>query len=156
MISLPTLFVVGAGASAGPPLVASPYGSSASGRAGVLGVSANNLIGNHRQSLSTELSTDRTLRRLPRERHRVLPSLVVRERYFREAKCREENHGTSRRDGGPDAIDDTRQQCLPAVQCTFAAPDWSEHVNERRVRHAWSCDSCGYAFETTVIFPSGK
>ena len=43
-------------------------------------------------------------------------------------------------------------QCDPHL----LAPDWSEHVNERRVRHAWSCDSCGYEFETTVVFPSGK
>ena len=57
---------------------------------------------------------------VPRGRHRVLPRLVVRERYFREGKCREENHGTSPWDGGPDAIGDTRQQYLPAVQCTFA------------------------------------
>ena len=87
---------------------------------GVLGSAANNLVENHRQYLSTGLSTDRALSRVPRGRHRVLPRLVARERYFREGKCREENHGTSPRDGGPDAIDDTRQQYLPAVQCTFA------------------------------------
>ena len=32
-------------------------------------------------------------------------------------------------------------------------PEWSEHVNEHRVRHLWSCDSCGYRFETVVAFP---
>jgi len=39
-------------------------------------------------------------------------------------------------------------------QCSgwLLAPDWSEHINERRVRHNWSCDGCGYGFETTVFF----
>jgi len=42
---------------------------------GVLGSAANNLVGNHRQYLSTGLSTDRALPRVPRGRHRVLPRL---------------------------------------------------------------------------------
>jgi ribosomal protein L37AE/L43A len=39
-------------------------------------------------------------------------------------------------------------------QCNrwLLAPNWSEHVSEYRVRHAWSCDGCGYEFETTVVF----
>ena len=41
---------------------------------------------------------------------------------------------------------------LPCAQCgeVLLAPTWSEHVNERCVRHVWSCESCGYEFETTV------
>ena len=31
-------------------------------------------------------------------------------------------------------------------------PEWSELVDEHRVRHLWQCDACGYAFETTVSF----
>jgi ribosomal protein L37AE/L43A len=31
-------------------------------------------------------------------------------------------------------------------------PEWSELVDERRVRHLWQCEACGYAFETTVRF----
>jgi ribosomal protein L37AE/L43A len=31
-------------------------------------------------------------------------------------------------------------------------PEWSEHVDERRVRHLWRCDACGYGFETTVYY----
>jgi transcription elongation factor Elf1 len=31
-------------------------------------------------------------------------------------------------------------------------PEWSEHVDQNRVRHLWTCDACGYAFETTVRF----
>ena len=43
----------------------------------------------------------------------------------------------------------TCQQC----QAWLLAPDWSEYLNERCVRHAWSCESCGYEFETVVFFP---
>lgn len=40
----------------------------------------------------------------------------------------------------------------PCAQCGEAllAPEWSEYVNERCVRHVWSCDACGYEFETSV------
>jgi ribosomal protein L37AE/L43A len=31
-------------------------------------------------------------------------------------------------------------------------PEWSELVDERRMRHLWTCDACGYQFETTVRF----
>jgi hypothetical protein len=34
------------------------------------------------------------------------------------------------------------------------APNWSEFLSERCVRHTWSCDACGYEFETAVIFPA--
>jgi hypothetical protein len=41
-------------------------------------------------------------------------------------------------------------------QCAgwLLAPDWSEYLNERCVRHTWSCDDCGYQFETAVTFPT--
>jgi hypothetical protein len=41
-------------------------------------------------------------------------------------------------------------------QCSewLLAPDWSEHLSERCVRHTWSCEACGYGFETTVVFPA--
>jgi rubredoxin len=32
------------------------------------------------------------------------------------------------------------------------APDWSEYVNTRCVRHSWSCEVCDYQFETAVYF----
>lgn len=43
----------------------------------------------------------------------------------------------------------------PCTQCGEAvlAPELSEHVSERCVRHLWACESCGYAFETTVLLP---
>ena len=31
-------------------------------------------------------------------------------------------------------------------------PEWSEYMSEHRVRHLWTCDSCGYRFETVVAF----
>jgi hypothetical protein len=41
-------------------------------------------------------------------------------------------------------------------QCSewLMAPDWSEYLSERCVRHTWSCEMCGYGFETTVVFPA--
>jgi ribosomal protein L37AE/L43A len=42
------------------------------------------------------------------------------------------------------------------AQCGAAlvAPIWAEHLDERHVRNLWSCDTCGYQFETSVYFPS--
>jgi ribosomal protein S27AE len=41
------------------------------------------------------------------------------------------------------------------AQCgeTIFMPEWSEHLDERRVRHLWQCEACGYRFETLVCFP---
>ena len=44
-----------------------------------------------------------------------------------------------------------RNKC-PQCNEWLLAPDWSEYRNERCVRHTWSCDACGYEFETSVIF----
>jgi hypothetical protein len=40
----------------------------------------------------------------------------------------------------------------PCAQCgePLIAAVWSEHITERRVRHVWQCDACGYEFETLV------
>ena len=32
------------------------------------------------------------------------------------------------------------------------APDWSEYLDSRCVRHTWSCEACDYVFETAVYF----
>jgi hypothetical protein len=45
----------------------------------------------------------------------------------------------------------------PVVECAqcgerLFVPEWSEFVDARRVRHLWQCESCDYAFETTVRF----
>lgn len=38
------------------------------------------------------------------------------------------------------------------AQCgeEIIAPEWSEHLSERRIRNVWSCDACGYQFEDDV------
>jgi hypothetical protein len=33
-------------------------------------------------------------------------------------------------------------------------PEWTEYLSEHRARHLWTCDSCGYRFETVVAFQS--
>ena len=43
----------------------------------------------------------------------------------------------------------------PMIECAqcgeqLFVPGWSEHVDERRVRHLWECEACDYAFETTA------
>jgi transcription elongation factor Elf1 len=40
------------------------------------------------------------------------------------------------------------------AQCGKAMfmPNWSEYVNERRMRHVWECEACGYKYETVVTF----
>jgi ribosomal protein L37AE/L43A len=42
----------------------------------------------------------------------------------------------------------------PQCSAWLLAPTWSEHLNDRCVRHTWSCDACGHAFETSVYFPA--
>jgi hypothetical protein len=44
---------------------------------------------------------------------------------------------------------------VPCAQCgdTLFAPEWSEYIDECHVRHLWSCDHCGYEFETAVCYP---
>jgi transcription elongation factor Elf1 len=43
---------------------------------------------------------------------------------------------------------------LECAQCgeQLFVPEWSEFVDERRVRHLWACEACGYSFETTICF----
>jgi uncharacterized Zn finger protein len=50
-----------------------------------------------------------------------------------------------------------RPHARPQIECAQCAealfmPEWSELIDERRVRHLWQCEACGYAFETTVFF----
>jgi len=42
-------------------------------------------------------------------------------------------------------------ECAQCGEALFV-PEWSEFVDQHRVRHLWTCDTCGYAFETTVRF----
>ena len=45
---------------------------------------------------------------------------------------------------------------VPCAQCgdTLFAPEWSEYLDDRHIRHLWSCDACGYEFESEVCYPS--
>jgi hypothetical protein len=44
------------------------------------------------------------------------------------------------------------------AQCDAAliAPIWAEHLDDRPVRNLWSCETCGYLFESVVYFPLSK
>ena len=43
---------------------------------------------------------------------------------------------------------------VPCAQCgeTLFAPEWSEYLDDRHVRHLWCCDACGYEFESEVYY----
>lgn len=56
---------------------------------------------------------------------------------------------TRSRDTGVPRLSNACAQCGESL----FMPEWSEYVSERRVRHLWACDACGYRFETTVVFP---
>lgn len=47
---------------------------------------------------------------------------------------------------------------VPCAQCgdTLFAPEWSEYLDVRSVRHLWSCDTCGYRFESLVRYPEPR
>jgi len=45
----------------------------------------------------------------------------------------------------------------PIIECAqcgeqLFVPEWSEFIDERRLRHLWACEICGYQFETMVRF----
>jgi len=44
----------------------------------------------------------------------------------------------------------------PCAQCghTLFGPEWSEYLDDCRVRHLWGCTACGYQFETLVCYPA--
>ena len=54
-------------------------------------------------------------------------------------------------------VESDRPHLIPCAQCgdALVAPEWSEHVNERCVRHLWSCEACGYEFETSIYLRPG-
>jgi rubrerythrin len=43
--------------------------------------------------------------------------------------------------------------CAQCGKMIYVA-EWSEAVDERRVRHLWECSACGYTFETMARFPA--
>ena len=49
----------------------------------------------------------------------------------------------------------------PIIECAqcgerLFVPEWSEFLDERRVRHLWQCEPCGYSFETIVCFAAAS
>ena len=49
------------------------------------------------------------------------------------------------------SLDSAHIEC---AQCgaQLYLPEWSEWRGRRRVRHLWTCDTCGYSFETTARY----
>jgi uncharacterized protein with PIN domain len=61
----------------------------------------------------------------------------------------------------PDTAEQVRTVAYAKNRCPqcndwLLAPDWSEYLNQRCVRHTWSCEACGYAFETSVFFAEAE
>jgi len=52
-------------------------------------------------------------------------------------------------------VTNRRNHC-PQCNAVLIAADWSEYIDDCCVRHSWSCDDCGYEFETTVYASSLK
>ena len=45
----------------------------------------------------------------------------------------------------------------PQCSAWLLAPEWSEYLNDRCVRHTWACHACSYGFETVGLLPgAGK
>ena len=61
----------------------------------------------------------------------------------------------------PDTAEKARTVAYAKNRCPqcnewLLAPDWSEYLSQRCVRHTWSCEACGYAFETSVFFAEAE
>jgi hypothetical protein len=48
------------------------------------------------------------------------------------------------------------KNACPRCQAWLLAPNWSEYLDARCVRHTWSCEACGYEFETAVFFSAAE
>ena len=44
----------------------------------------------------------------------------------------------------------------PNCSAYIIAATWSERVNDRCVRNVWSCDVCGFEFETAAILTGNR
>jgi hypothetical protein len=50
-----------------------------------------------------------------------------------------------------------RSRARPLMECGQCGkgiymPEWSEELEDGRMRHLWHCEACDYAFETTARF----
>jgi hypothetical protein len=45
---------------------------------------------------------------------------------------------------------------VPCAQCGEAlfAARWAEYLDDRRIRYLWSCEACGYEFESEARYPA--
>ena len=55
-----------------------------------------------------------------------------------------------------DRLSTYRKNNCPQCSAWLLAPTWSEYLHERCVRHTWSCEACGYEFETAVFFSGSE
>ena len=44
----------------------------------------------------------------------------------------------------------------PNCAAYIVAATWSERISKRCVRNVWSCESCGFEFETSAYFPAER
>jgi hypothetical protein len=50
-----------------------------------------------------------------------------------------------------------RSRARPLIECGqcgvgICMPEWTEELEDGRIRHLWRCEACDYAFETTARF----
>jgi ribosomal protein L37AE/L43A len=60
--------------------------------------------------------------------------------------------GNLQRASGVDDAGATPLHLCPNCAAYIIAATWSERVSERCVRNVWSCESCGFEFETSAYF----
>jgi ribosomal protein L37AE/L43A len=49
-----------------------------------------------------------------------------------------------------------RRIACARCDAVIIAAQWSEHIDECHVRNFWSCDECGYEFETEVYLAASS
>jgi hypothetical protein len=86
-----------------------------------------------------------------------LHTLPARGEVSQEGKCREGKIMTPHTEtAARTRLTTFGNNICPQCNSHLLAPHWSEHVNERCVRHTCSCEACRYEFETAVYFPSDE
>ena len=60
--------------------------------------------------------------------------------------------GHLQRASGVDDASVSPLHLCPNCAAYIIAATWSERVSERCVRNVWSCESCGFEFETSAYF----
>jgi ribosomal protein L37AE/L43A len=60
------------------------------------------------------------------------------------------------RTSGMDRASGKPLHLCPNCAAYIVAATWSERVSERCVRNVWSCESCGFEFETSTYFATER